>query len=212
MTVLDCIWVTQRVSYKKQQLHTFGEDLSSPGFLMGSVLPIFLVFCVLLLCVFTFLVPCYNVWYDIRIKTCSICLYLQLFVRGFMSHCVFFVYVCEQWCPTFCSFKYIYALTWKRCSLRLYLKMIVGGLMTYLRYLCLFAYSGVQHIWCCVFVLFVFILCTQYCQFVWIVYCWLPLRLSLKLFRFNDIVYQTFNQSDYSIWSMGGRFIEKYTI
>jgi hypothetical protein len=28
--------------------------------------------------------------------------------------------------------------------------------MSYLRYLCLFVYSGVQHIWCCVFC-FVFI-------------------------------------------------------
>jgi len=34
------------------------------------------------------------------------------------------------------------------------------GLMSYLRYLCLFAYSGVQHIFWCVFVLFVFVLCT----------------------------------------------------
>jgi hypothetical protein len=32
--------------------------------------------------------------------------------------------------------------------------LCVGGLMSYLRYLCLFAYSGVQHILCCVFVLF----------------------------------------------------------
>jgi len=30
--------------------------------------------------------------------------------------------------------------------------------MSYLRYLCLFAYSGVQHILCCVFVLFFFVL------------------------------------------------------
>ena len=29
--------------------------------------------------------------------------------------------------------------------------------MSYLRYLCLFAYSGVQHILCCVFVLLFFI-------------------------------------------------------
>ena len=29
--------------------------------------------------------------------------------------------------------------------------------MSYLRYLCLFAYSGVQHILCCVFVLFFFV-------------------------------------------------------
>jgi hypothetical protein len=30
--------------------------------------------------------------------------------------------------------------------------------MSYLRHLCLFAHSGVQHILCCVFVLFVFVL------------------------------------------------------
>jgi len=34
----------------------------------------------------------------------------------------------------------------KRCSVRLYLQLFVGELMSYLRYLCLFAYSGVQHI------------------------------------------------------------------
>ena len=34
--------------------------------------------------------------------------------------------------------------------------------MSYLRYLCLFAHSGVQHILCCVFVLFVFVLCFVY--------------------------------------------------
>ena len=41
--------------------------------------------------------------------------------------------------------------------------------MSYLRYLCLFAHSGVQHILCCVFVLFVFVLCTlgvYICQFI----------------------------------------------
>jgi len=40
----------------------------------------------------------------------------------------------------------------------------VGGLMSYLRYLCLFAYSGVQHILCCVFG---FISCVPYicCHF-----------------------------------------------
>jgi hypothetical protein len=33
--------------------------------------------------------------------------------------------------------------------------------MSYLCYLCLFAYSGVQHILCCVSVLLVFVLCTS---------------------------------------------------
>jgi hypothetical protein len=35
---------------------------------------------------------------------------------------------------------------------------IVGGIMNYLRYLCLFGYSGVPHILCCVFTLFFFVL------------------------------------------------------
>ena len=38
-------------------------------FIGGSVLLIFLVFCVVLLCVFTFWVPYYNVRYDFHIKT-----------------------------------------------------------------------------------------------------------------------------------------------
>ena len=44
--------------------------------------------------------------------------------------------------------------TWKQCSVRLYLQLFVVGLMSYLRYLCLFAHSDVQHILCCVFDLF----------------------------------------------------------
>jgi hypothetical protein len=83
-----------------------------------SLLLIFLVFCVVLLCVFTFCVPCCDVRSDFRIK---------------------------------------------RCPVRLYLQLFVGGIMPYLRYLCLFAYYGVQHILCCVFALY--ILC---CQFLWI--------------------------------------------
>ena len=39
----------------------------------------------------------------------------------------------------------------KKCSVRLFLQLSVGGLMSYLRCLCLFVYSGVQHILCCVF-------------------------------------------------------------
>jgi hypothetical protein len=57
--------------------------------------------------------------------------------------------------------------------------LFVGGLMFYLRYLCLLAHSSVQCILRCVFVLLFFVLCTQCCQFLWIVYLWLPLRYSL---------------------------------
>jgi hypothetical protein len=42
-----------------------------------------------------------------------------------------------------------------------------------------FGYCGLQHILCCVLVLFVFVLCALCCQFLWIVHFWLPLRYSL---------------------------------
>ena len=69
--------------------------------------------------------------------------------------------------------------TQKWNSVCLYIQLFVGGHMFYLRYLCLLAYSGVQHILRCVFVLFFFVLCTLCCQILWIVLFWLPLRYSL---------------------------------
>jgi hypothetical protein len=49
--------------------------------------------------------------------------------------------------------------------------------MSYLRYFCLFAYGGVQHILCWFLVFFVlYIPC---CQFLWIGHFRLPLRCSL---------------------------------
>jgi hypothetical protein len=68
---------------------------------------------------------------------------------------------------------------YKQCSIRLYLQLFVGELMSYLHYLCLLAYNGVQHMLCCVFVLFFFVLCNLCCQFLWIVHSLLPLRYSL---------------------------------
>ena len=62
--------------------------------------------------------------------------------------------------------------------------------MSHVRYLCLFAHSGVQRILCCVFVLFVFVLCTLCYQFLWIVYFRLPLRYSLTLFILCTLCYQ----------------------
>jgi len=51
--------------------------------------------------------------------------------------------------------------------------------MSYLSYLCLSAYRGTEHILCCVFVLFFFVMCTLCCQFLWIVHFLLSLRYSL---------------------------------
>jgi len=61
----------------------------------------------------------------------------------------------------------------------LYPQLVVGGLIPYLRHLCLFVHNDVQHILCCVFVLFIFDLPTLWCQFLWVVNFWLPLRYSL---------------------------------
>jgi hypothetical protein len=70
------------VSYKKQ-------------FLVGSVLLILLIFFVLSYCVFTFLVPCYDVRYDFRIKTMFGSSLPQVVCRR--AHVLFtllFVFVC----------------------------------------------------------------------------------------------------------------------
>ena len=55
----------------------------------------------------------------------------------------------------YCDVRYVFRI--KQCSGRLYLLFLVGGIMSYLRYLCLFENSGVQHIFFCVFVLFVYL-------------------------------------------------------
>ena len=47
----------------------------------------------------------------------------------------------------------------KRCSVLVCLQLCVGWVVSSLRYLCYVAYGGVQHILCCVSVLFVFVVC-----------------------------------------------------
>jgi hypothetical protein len=59
--------------------------------------------------------------------------------------------------------------------------------MSYLRYLCSLAHSGVQHILCCVFILFFFVLYTLCGQFLWIV----TFLLYLQLFSYTNSVNKT---------------------
>jgi type IV secretory pathway TrbL component len=70
-------------------------------FFVGSVLLILLVVYVVLLCIFTFLVPCCDVRYEFRIKTMfgsSLCPVVCR--RAHVLLC--FVYVYVYWCPSFC--------------------------------------------------------------------------------------------------------------
>jgi len=65
----DCIWVTRWVS---TAYPSRAPEFYPRFFLVGSVLLIFFVVfccCFILLCVFTFWVPCCHVRYDFRIKT-----------------------------------------------------------------------------------------------------------------------------------------------
>ena len=71
------ILVTRRVSCKKPSW----APGFTPKFCFGNVC---LVFCVVLLCLFTFWVPCCDDCYDYRIKTMFGRPYLRLFVGGLL--------------------------------------------------------------------------------------------------------------------------------
>ena len=68
------------------------------------------------------------------------------------------------------------------------LNLLVYYYYTYSRYLCFLAYRGVQHILCCVFVFFFFIMCYQFLCFV---HFWLPLRFSLAFIHFVGLYLET---------------------
>ena len=120
---------------------------------------------------------CSVVWDEKWLFVLLILVELQFFLLDVLL-CVFMFWV-----------MYIMISAWKWCSVRLYLQLFVGGLMTCLPYL--FSDSGIQHILCCVFVLFFFVWCTQCCQFLWIVHSWLALRYSLMfIYRKNRLEFR----------------------
>ena len=70
-------------------------------FFVGSVLLILLVVYVVLLCIFTFLVPCCDVRYEFRIKTMFSSSSSPVVCRR--AHVLLcFVYVYLYWCPAIC--------------------------------------------------------------------------------------------------------------
>jgi hypothetical protein len=91
--------------------------------------------------------------------TRSLVLYV-CFVDRYLSFCPFSFGHCVV-CPSL-----IYEFWLSLWYLQTLLLLCVGGPMSYLRYFCLLAYSGVQHILCCDFDLFYYVLCTLCCQFL----------------------------------------------
>ena len=112
-TGLDCmIWVTWRVSYQRQDLLTLRGHLRSSR-LFGRVRVAHLFnFCVVLLCVFTFLDPGCDLSYNFSIKTMFVCFYLQLFVWVLMSYLRYFCFfLCIAVSNTYCVvFTNVYSI------------------------------------------------------------------------------------------------------
>ena len=93
-------------------------------------------------------------------------------------------------CDMFENLSMVYMI-WFRTNTMFHLPLVVCRMAhVLLTYLCLFAYSGIQHILCCVFVLFVYVWCILYCLFLWNVPFWVPLRYSLTF------IYQYPNSHD----------------
>jgi hypothetical protein len=81
------IWVRRRVSYTKQELLPFCENLSSPRDIVWSVIFIFLIFCIVLLCVYAFWIL--NIVMSVIISAynrCLVRLYLHFFEGGIKSY------------------------------------------------------------------------------------------------------------------------------
>jgi hypothetical protein len=80
-------------------------------------------------------------------KRWSVRLYLHLFVYRWVRVVLCFcVCLCIVMSYMFYHMSLRSEFRIKLCSVNLYLQLFVGGLRSYLRYLCLLAYSGVQHI------------------------------------------------------------------
>jgi hypothetical protein len=113
----------------------------------------YIVFCVVLLCVFTFCVPCCVLWCLLRVPHGGDVQFVF----------IYFINVREHWRGNqqlTIQRNWVHKTKKKQNKnttqyvLDTTLQLFVGGSFSWLGCLCFFAYSGVQHILCCVFVLF----------------------------------------------------------
>ena len=128
---------------------------------------------------------------------CSVRLYLQLFVGGFMSYlryvpfvftssclqegsCLIYGMFCSSLPPVVCRrARVLFTL----CSVRLYLQLFVGGLMSYLRYVSfVFTSSCLQEGSCLIYVMFGSSLPPFVCRRAHVLFTVCSVRLYLQLF------------------------------
>ena len=92
---------------------------------------------------------------------------------------MYFKYFCKIDIENKCSFQYIYF--WNKNELDVDFKAMFGSSLPPVVYrrdhvlFTLFVFAQ----WCPPFFFFVFVLCTQYYKFLWIVQSWLPLQFSI---------------------------------
>ena len=95
------------MSYKKQELLTLREHLSSLPFFSGLLILIFLVLCDVLVCVFSFLVPYCPVRYDFHITTMfGSSLHPVVCRRAHVVLCCLCLFACSSltFCPVLCLY------------------------------------------------------------------------------------------------------------
>ena len=132
--------------------------------------------------IFTFWVLCC----DVCIKRCLVCLYLQLFVGRLMSYLRYLCLFTHSGVQDRLTIWVTWLVSYKRQEL------IV--LHKYLRWLPVF--GGVCVAYFLVFCIVFFVLCTQCCQFLWIVHSWLPSsffsNVSNRLKKYNQNIFKSF--------------------
>ena len=95
------------------------------------------------------------------ISVCLLCLYLQLFVGGFMSYLRYQCVFGSSLPPVVCRKVHV-LFTLLVCLVRLYLQLFVRGFMSYLRYQCLFGSSLPPVVCRRVHVLFTLLVCVWF--------------------------------------------------
>jgi len=127
--------------------------------------------------------PYINVWLYIKlnINTVTFLIY-NLITSSFQRVLYKHIIVLSFYVSLRSEFSIVMSVTisaYKRCSVRLHLQLYIWGLIYVI---CVCLRIVVSNTYCVVFLLCLSsscVLCTLFCQFLWIVHYWLPIRFSL---------------------------------